>query len=620
MVEALRHRGPDDSGEALLSVRIDGVDAPNRAWLGHRRLSIIDVSTRARQPMESSDGRFVIVFNGEIYNYVELREQCRARGCEFRTGSDTEVLLVAWSLWGVALLSRLKGMFAFVIVDRSLGVATLVRDHFGIKPLYVAETDTTVYVSSEPLPLLRLAGVDDGMNPDIVFGYLRFGATRDIKRTILRGVQTLPPAHIATFEFASGVLRTAQPYWSPRAGSRLVHFADAVAECRERFVENVRLHLRSDVPVGAALSGGVDSSAIVCAMRQLEPDVDLRTFSFISSDRAKSEERWVDLVHERVGGTCFKVCPEPSDLGSDMEDLVRCQGEPFASASIYAQYRVFKKAREMGVSVTLDGQGADELLGGYWPYVGTSAAALLRRGDFVGAVRLMIGSARGTDALRLVASLAGQSLLPKSARSFARRIAGKRFVPRYFAADWLADANVNAFGISDAMVGRYSDLKAHLVDTLSAGSLSTLLRYADRNSMAFGVESRVPFLTHDFAEFLLALPSEYLVSRDGTRKHVFREAMRNVLPEAIRIRPDKIGFVADDAVWLRASRNVFADAASECRDLPIFNGRALTRFLTDFWEGKHSHALLVWRVVVFAYWLREMERVRAMPRLGHGCA
>jgi asparagine synthase (glutamine-hydrolysing) len=608
-LESLRHRGPDDSAFELVSLACPGGVAEGRAWLGHRRLSIIDLSAAGRQPMTTADGRYHLIFNGEIYNYVELRNECRAAGAEFATKTDTEVLLQSWALWGSACLSRLKGMFAFVIVDRVEGTATLVRDGFGIKPLYYVVAPGAVLVASEVSSLLETGQVSDALNADIAFEYLRFGATRSRDRTILRDVYALPAAHLAVFDFDTGELSTPREYWRLRATERAISFRDAAEECKARFMENVRLHLRSDVPVGAALSGGIDSSAIVCAMRELEPGLDLKTFSYIAADSANSEERWVDLVHERVGGECFKIRPSSSDVGRDLERLLRHQGEPFASASIFAQFQVFQCAREAGVPVTLDGQGADELLGGYLPHVGSAAAERLRAGDVLGAMRIVTSSMPGVAGKLMTAGMVAQSILSPSARRAARRVISRELVPGYLNRDWLAAHGVDPNETADSLIGRYSSLKAHLIDTVEYGSLPNLLRYADRNSMAFSVESRVPFLTPDFGEFLMSLPSSYLIAPDGTRKHVFREAMKGILPEPIRLRRDKIGFFADDAVWLRENRERFADDWEAILSMPMFEPRALRSFLDRFWSGSHAKAQQVWRILVFGVWWRQTRAV-----------
>lgn len=615
LLSCISHRGPDDTAHQLISLKCKGTPSVDRAWLGHTRLSILDLSPRGRQPMATPDENLVIIFNGEIYNFVELRDQLRQSGSEFSTDSDTEVLLQAWKLWGENCLLRLKGMFAFVVIDRAAGTATLVRDCFGIKPLYYSVTADTVLICSEVLPLLETGSITSELNADVAYEYLRFGATASNDRTILRDIKPLSPGHVAVFNFYNGKLEEPRRYWALTATETTIPFRDAVSECRERFLDNVRLHLRSDVPVGAALSGGIDSSAIVCAMRHLEPDLDLKTFSYVAADASKSEERWVDLVFQQVGGKCYKIRPNAEGIGNDLELLVRHQGEPFGSASMLAQFLVFRRAREEGVPVTLDGQGADELLGGYWPHVGTYAGERLRAGSISGALRIVLNAAPGPRGPLLIGAMLAQNLLPPRARSLARKAGGFALTPKYLNSDWLAHNDVNAERLGDEAIGRYTTLKEHLIATVEKGSLPNLLRYADRSSMAFSVESRVPFLTPDFAEFIMSLPPSYIVSDEGSRKYVFREAMKGLLPEAIRVRKDKIGFFADDGLWLRTNRSHFEGIWRELCDLPMFDPARLSQFLDDFWAGRHKKAELVWRLLVFGYWHREVKRSLARSNL-----
>ena len=605
--DLLTHRGPDGAGARLLSVECGGERQQDRVWIGHRRLSIIDLADRSLQPMLTRDGRYALILNGEIYNYRELREECRAAGASFVTESDTEVLLIAWSIWGEAILSRLIGMFALVIVDRNEGKAWIARDPFGIKPLHYAIDESRLFVSSEIWPLVATGAVDPQVEPVQAYEFIRFGASLAQDETLLSGVYRFPPASVSIFDFATGVLEPPRRFWVLQASERRIDYADAVAETRERFLTNVRLHLRSDVQVGAALSGGIDSSAIVCAMRHIEPDMPISTFSFISAEPGQSEEKWVDIVNTAVGANAHKIRPQPNDLADDLEQVVRSQGEPFGSASIYAQFRVFREARNAGVPVTLDGQGADELLGGYGPYLGTIGASAIRRLNPVALVRLMQAGVGASGKIRLAADIAA-AVLPTSLRRHFRRLAGRDLVPSFFSPDLLTAHGQTMRDAGDAMAGSYKSLKAHLADSAVRSSLPTLLRIADRSSMAFSVESRVPFLTHDFADFLMSLPPEHLVSPSGVRKRVFRDAMHNILPDPIRQRRDKIGFFADDSLWLRANRHALADYWSELDNVSVLDAGKARSFVQKFFNGEHSAATQVWRILMFCVWQQQVRR------------
>lgn len=610
-LDMIAHRGPDGSGTAIVNLAngVPEADRDGRAWLGHRRLSIIDPDPRANQPMAVADDRYVMVYNGEIYNYLELRRECVAAGWSFRTESDSEVLLACWALWGEDAVRRFVGMFAFVIVDREAGQAWIGRDAFGIKPLHYVLTDDRLLICSELPPLVSTGRVPLDIDPLQTVEFIRFGASTTTESTLIDGVRRLPAASVARFDFATGALSEPRIFWRPDTARRKIGFADAVAECRERFLTNIRLHLRSDVPVGAALSGGLDSSSIVCAIHHLEPDVRLNTFSFISAEPGQSEEKWVDIVNDHIGAQAHKVVPRPDDLSHDLERMIEIQGEPFGSASIYAQFRVFAMAREAGVPVTLDGQGADEILAGYWPYVATYGASQIRRGRIDRALRLIMhgGDSLGTR-VRMAAQL-GQALLPSGGVARYRRWLGRSILPEFLDRDWMATHGVDEADIASSMLTNYEDMAAHLIDTTVRTSLPTLLRIADRSSMAFSVESRVPFLTPDFADFLFTLPPEHIVSDRGDRKHVFREAMRGILPESIRTRRDKIGFFADDGLWLRSNRTQFERYIDEVAAIPAFDRDKTYGYIRAFFEEGRGSAQQVWRIFMFAIWSAKMRNL-----------
>ncbi|MGE4550811.1 MAG: asparagine synthase (glutamine-hydrolyzing), partial [Opitutales bacterium] len=377
VLAALKHRGPDDQGMEQIH------SSEGSLGLGHTRLSIIDLSAGGRQPMRSSDERFTLVFNGEIYNYRELRDELRAQGQEFRTESDSEVLLVCWSFWGKSCLKRLRGMFAFAIHDKRDDTVTCARDAFGIKPFYYHCGPKGFSFASELPALLILLQEQPALNLQLVHDYLVYGAYDDREATFHEGVRHLAPGHMLTFHLSKPSTAEIERWWFPGIEERTdLSLEEAAERLREKFLLNVRLHLRSDVPLGVALSGGLDSSALVCAMRHLEPDLPINTFSFVARDTPADEERWVDEINRQVGAMPHKIFVDPEELADDLDDMIRAQGEPFGSTSIYAQYRVFRLAKEHGTTVLLEGQGADELLGGYHGYSQARIRSLLERGEY----------------------------------------------------------------------------------------------------------------------------------------------------------------------------------------------------------------------------------------------
>lgn len=610
LIKSLYHRGPDSQNFIELKFKCKNQINQYSAWLGHVRLSIIDLSVSSNQPMFTQDRRYSIVFNGEIYNYIELRNELIVKGVQFKTNSDTEVLLKLWEYYGKECLVKLKGMFAFVVVDTLEGTATMVRDFFGIKPVYYVECDDAIVIASEISPIIQYLKANQSsitLNAPLLYEYIRFGATNANNETLFSPIKCLSPASLIVYNYHNDFLDKEDRYWTLLKKERIISFSDAVSECRERFLQNIKLHLRSDVPLAAALSGGIDSSAIICAAKYIEPDLDIQLFSYISDSEATSEEKWVDIVQKKVGGKCNKIKPSNEDLRFDFRDLVKHQGEPFTSASIYAQYRVFKAVSEAGIKVSLDGQGADEILGGYWPHVGTYGSSLLKSVRLFDFIKLIDRAQTRFNGKFHLISLVAQNFFSSNTRVFLRNLLNKSFDLPYLNQEWFVNSNVDTTAIANKLIGQFDTLKDHLIASISSGSLPNLLRYADRNSMCFSVESRVPFLTHDFAEFIMSLPDEFIISPNGVRKHVFREAMSGILPEEIRQRKDKIGFFADDAKWIRANENQLWSHIDVVLNRDFIIKQKLQEFVTDFFKHKHENAQLVWRIIVLGCLLEEYK-------------
>lgn len=605
---AIAHRGPDDLGFLVLdggtpTVR-DAHPPDGRLALAHRRLSILDLGRGGWQPMASRDGRYQVVFNGEIYNYKELREQLRFAGLTFETGSDTEVLLAAWAHWGSDALPRFVGMFAFALLDVQAHTLTLARDPFGIKPLYHASFPGGFAFASEAKALLELPEVDRTADPARLYDYLRFGLTDHGADTLVSGIRQLPPGHLAVLSLDDPSPIEPRAYWRLEARRRDdLGFAEAAAQVRQLFLDNVNLHLRSDVPVGAALSGGIDSSSIVMAMRHLAPEAELHAFGYVSEDPKTSEERYMTLVAGEAGATLHRTCPNASELVRDLDAMIETQDFPFQATSMYAQYRVFGLARDRGIKVMLDGQGADELLGGYRFYVAARLASLLRRGEVGAAAGFLLraGGRLGGESARLFLQ-AGGLLLPPELQGAARRLVGAELAPAWLNAAWFERRGVHPsspFQARDPEI-----LRDQLHQAVTTTSLPALLRYEDRNSMAHGVESRVPFLTPALATFLLSLPEEYLVGPDGTSKAVFRAAMRGLVPDAVLARRDKVGFTTPESAWLRelapwVERVLASEGAHRVAPLNLAAARAEWQGVL---AGKRGFTAHVWRWINLIRW------------------
>ena len=614
--DMLRHRGPDDHGWLVWDdvngiQRGKGQENPaGRLFLGHQRLSILDLSERGHQPMSTTDGRFHVVYNGEVYNYLEIREELEREGHRFQSESDTEVLLQAYAHWGEGALQKFRGMFALAILDVDKRQLFLARDPFGIKPLFYVAWQGGIVFSSELQPLLSLPGGQRRVNAQRAYDYLQFGITDHEDGTLFQEIKQLAASHYCTVDLDRCMVKQPVRYWStPTYATRDISFDEASEELRRLFLENVSLHLRSDVTVGAALSGGIDSSAIVCAIRHLKPDVDLHTFSFIADDRQLSEEKWVDVVAAHAGCTVHKVAPRPEELVHDLDHLIRMQGEPFGSTSIYAQYRVFQLAREAGIKVMLDGQGADEMLAGYSGYHGARLAGLLRRGRLFRAIKYLRHANEWPDRnAAFVLKRAPQYFLPRSLMPLGYKLAGRDLQPGWLNTSWFEQRGVDMHPVAPLPAG-ISPLNRELVRSISSRGLPSLLRYEDRNSMVHSIESRVPFLTVDLAEFLLRLPDEYLISDSGESKCIFRSAMRGIVPDLILDRRDKIGFATPEKSWLTLLDPWVEQVIGNAGSVAVLDQVGVSREWQRIKAGNAGFDWRVWRWLNFLRWA-EINDVR----------
>jgi asparagine synthase (glutamine-hydrolysing) len=556
--------------------------------------------------MHSLDGRWAIVFNGEIYNYRELRIELQARGYNFLSDSDTEVLLAAWAEWGLDSLPRLEGMFAFAVFDKTNATLTCVRDAFGIKPFfYSTEGDQFTFASELPALLEILPGKPN-LNLQRSYDYLVHGDYDSTADTFYAGVFHLQPGHWLKIDASNGKFSTPQRWWKPRLQERQDWcFDDAVEQVREQFLQNVRLHLRSDVPLGAALSGGLDSSAIVCAMRYLEPDIPIHTFSYVARGSKVNEESWVDIVNSYVGAIPHKVLITSQELRRDLDNMIHAQGEPFGSSSIYAQYRVYQLAQKKGITVTLDGQGADEMLAGYIGYPGQRLRSLIETGQFSNALQFLNNWSKwpGRSRFKAIKYFTSDLTSGKFYESL-RKIDGKNSVPNWINSEFMLNEGVQ---LSHPRLRPISETKGRrVIDELSLSlsqrGLVGLLRHGDRNSMRFSVESRVPFLTHGLVELLLSMPENYLISQYGETKRVFREAMRGIVPPEILDRKDKIGFSTPEKTLLHDLSDDIKKILLVDLDLPFYNQKLISDEFEKIITKQKEMPNQVWRWLNFSRW------------------
>lgn len=623
----IRHRGPDDEGYLLINyadgsaIHCGGDDTapgvhvphineaagkPCNMVLAHRRLSIIDLSPLGHQPMSYDDGRFSIVYNGEIYNYLELKEELTRKGHQFRSSSDTEVILAAYKEWRHGMLERFIGMFSLALLDLRERTLLVARDFFGIKPFYYTQAGEQFAFCSEITPLLDLPGVGRRGNSGRLYDYFSSGRTDFGDETLFADIRQLPAAHYAYLNIDTCAAINPVRYWRIDLSERIdISFDGAVAHMRDLFAESVRLHMRSDVPVGFCLSGGLDSSAIVMNMKRLQGSgQQLHTFSFIVDDPEIGEERFVDIIGAAVGAQCHKTAPGAADMLSDMDELIRCQEEPFMSTSVYAQFCVFKLAHQSGIKVMLDGQGADEIFSGYYSLIGARLTSLLLKGEFATALRLLKAAPQNMSAHRLRMVLFSIfRMIPQGVVNAFLPYLGSPSFPAWADQQWFKDQGVAPHFRSYGR-GREA-LREESLAAIECLCLPQLLRYEDRNSMHYSIESRVPFCNPEIARFALSLPDHYLIADNGSTKSVLRESLRGIVPEQIIERP-KIGFATPQGEWLKLqadwAHNTFSSA--EINSLPFMKQDSFKEISAAMTASSPYQSTTIWRCLNLFYWSR----------------
>lgn len=606
----MRHRGPDDAG--LEKFQVDN----GILMLGQTRLSIIDLTSGGHQPMSSVDGRYSIVFNGEIYNYRELRDQLINLGYSFRTDSDTEVLLIAWIHWGERALRKLIGMFAFCVFDNENRNLTFVRDAFGIKPFFYNIKNGSIRFASELPAILALFHVKPKVDIQRSLDYLIYGSYDNNTNTFFEDVFHLLPGHLLEINLDTPSNVNPKKWWCPSIiENSKISFNEAASHLRELFLKNIQLHLRSDVPIGAALSGGLDSSAVVCAMRYLNPNMPIHTFSYVAKGSAVDEEKWADIINNHVNAIPHKINVSYDELVKDIDKMINIQGEPFGGTSIYAQYRVYQEARQQGVVVTLDGQGADELLAGYSGYPEGYLLSLKESGSFLKGINFLYHWAKWPGrhfghAAKIFISV----MLPDSVSKIIRLLFNSNTDnPTWLNKQYLSNHKLRAkpsVFINTSVEGKKRRLVEQLRSALLGCGLSQLLRHGDRNSMMWSVESRVPFLTIEMAEFLLSLPEHYLLSPQGETKYVFRKAMRGIVPDEILDRKDKIGFQTPENTWLKQLKKEINEWINiNPKDVPFLNLENIVIELNEIIEGKKKFSSQAWRLINYCRWIQNQSKI-----------
>lgn len=639
--QRLRHRGPDDEGYLLVDPQTRraqpcaGSDTPPALSLppletfqnepfslgfGVRRLAILDLSPAAHQPMTSQDGRFWIVYNGEIFNYLELRAELASLGYQFRTASDTEVILAAYQTWGKECLPRFNGMWALAIWDHQESRLFLARDRFGEKPLFYTQSDQVsagpyFAFASEIKALIGLHNIPFDPEPQAIYRYLVSAQFPDPRRgeTFCKGIYSLPPGESLMVSQA-GSLR--QRYWrlpEPWQGEPQ-SLEKTILEYRTLLNDAITLRLRSDVPVGTCLSGGLDSSTIVGAIGEQMHSLGFdrrqigerqHTFSAVyPEDSPFNEQEYIQLVLEANSAQGHFVEPISERLRADLEQLVWHQEEPFQSTSIFAQWCVMRLARQHGLSVLLDGQGADELLGGYRPFQ-IYLGELLREGQLGAALQAAraITAHSNLNGWRFLGAAAARQWLVWLYRGQQNKQDQQPAFETVLTADLRSAGLAGQDPPSPASIPQALTIDQHLRQLVEVTSLPHLLRYEDRNGMAFSIETRLPFLDYRLVEYHFGPAAPYRI-REGWSKYILRQAASAWTPQAVVWRKDKVGFATPEADWLRAWLQAGSSWLFDPWLAQDYLGRDEVQSHLERWLDGRGPQPPAWRWLNLEFWLR----------------
>jgi asparagine synthase (glutamine-hydrolysing) len=519
VIDSVAHRGPDGRGWNEFT------SPQGPVVMAHRRLAIVDLSEDGHQPMASQDGRYWVTYNGEIYNYLEIREELKEVGYTFKTQTDTEVLLKSYLHWGPDCLNKFNGMFAFVIWDDKEKKAFAARDRFGVKPLYYYQQGKKIAFASEIKQVKHVPGWSSILNQELASFYKSQRYCDHSHKTLYHRVFQVLPGHLATLE--SGNLILSQWYNLKDHRCELtLSDSQACEQFKALLCDAIRVRLRSDVPVGACLSGGLDSSSIVSMMRYTHPDLAIQTFSAVFPGHSVDESFYIDGLVNEKNLINHKNYPSYDHFLSCVDDLLYHQDLPFGGTSIYAQWMTFQSARLNNVTVLLDGQGADESLLGYPGMLNGvifEYAKKLKLKELVSFFKWQ--SDYNTQSLKKVCVLG---------------------VQQRFSALYKAVLGVTGRTVHDSLpsIKSLQDMSLYYFSS----TLQSLLRYEDRNSMAFSTESRLPFLDYRLVEFIHSLPTVQKF-RNTQTKWVLRQSMRGINRDDILERRDKIGFATPEKKW-----------------------------------------------------------------------
>ena len=571
----VQHRGPDDEGMAVFNEKMafpkaspksvkreDGINYLEYAdshsndvygFFGHQRLSILDLSALGHEPLADESGNYWLTYNGELYNYLEIKQELKELGVGFRSNTDAEVVLKAYIFWGKECLEKFNGMWAFAIYDVNKQEVFASRDRFGVKPFYYLLNEESFAFSSEQKALVMSGLIPRKINKKAAFDYLAFASLENDPNGMFENIIELEPGHNLTFNYKSWDLSVEQYYnlsfnrkkEKINPGKETKYIEDITA----LFKSAVDLRLRSDVLVGACLSGGIDSSAIVCQMADLGNE-DIFTFTASSKQPEFDETDYANLVNEKIGAQSKLIYPEPGELLNDIEELVYAQDIPLFSTSTYAQFRVMKKVKETGVKVVLDGQGGDELFGGYLPYHINQWMDDVRSGNIV----RLIKELKSFDSLSTGIQFFTKQYLKYYGIKKMPSVIYKKLIQKVQAEhQYIAHDLMRSYGNAGYKKSKKKppkSLNGILKHEFYNARLKQYLKCEDRCSMWHSVEARVPFSDDiKLIEYVFNIPGSYKIQK-GNKKYLLKEATEHLLPSGIYNRKDKMGYVTPNNQWI----------------------------------------------------------------------
>jgi asparagine synthase (glutamine-hydrolysing) len=587
MMKSMKHRGPDDEGLFI--------NDQKNLVLGFVRLSIIDLSLNAHQPMLSSDARYVLLFNGEVYNYLEIRKELTGLGYSFKSSSDSEVALYSFIEWGEDCLHKFNGMFSFVVYDKKTNILFAARDRFGVKPFYYSSTPKGFLFASE-IPALHAAlSTKAKVDEQTVYDFLIFNRTDQTEHTFFENIRKLQHGHFLKLDAGNGSMEIKRWY---NLSSRLNNPFSSPAEFYDVFSSSCKLRLRSDVPLGVCLSGGLDSSSIISVLLKEHQQNDINTFSAVyNKNETGDESHYIDLFRDRIKNMHFTM-PDADSLAKDLDIFIESHGEPVPSTSIYAQYKVCELAKK-NVTVVLDGQGADEYLAGYHYFYGYYFKELLKKARYsrlASEIYYYLVSQKSLFGLKTLLFFLLSSKARRSIRSNQYGYVLPEFEERYAASDTISSNLYGSSSLQEALLDHFEFKMEHN------------LLWNDKNSMHFSLEMREPLLDYRLVERTLATNMDMIINK-GFTKAILRDAMKGCLPEEIRLRKDKIGFETPEYKWFRTP--YFSGYIKALINDDRFRSRGIIdyRSANDLFEkhlnGKLNSSREIWKFVSLELWYRK---------------